>query len=150
MLDQVMDHERTAELCKSALGEAAEVYSREAKLTREVGHLRVCLCVVTRQKDDAMSTVLDGICGQHGGWQRVEGLDQRLIGSIRRECVDHVIVYSERHLRHLLLSYMKYYNGIRTHLSLEKDAPISRAVDRAGHIRCRPILGGLHHRYTRI
>src|ERR1700694_5849402 len=53
-------------------------------------------------------------------------------------------------LRHLLLSYMKYYNGARTHLSLEKDAPVSRAVDRAGHILCRPILGGLHHQYARI
>ena len=75
---------------------------------------------------------------------------ERLIGSIRRECLDHVIVFSERHLRHLLLCYMKYYNGARTHLSLEKDAPVSRAVDRAGHILCRPILGGLHHQYGRI
>jgi hypothetical protein len=69
---------------------------------------------------------------------------------IRRECLDHVIVFSERHLRHLLLCYMKYYIGARTHLSLEKDAPVSRAVDRAGHILCRPILGGLHHQYGRI
>jgi hypothetical protein len=45
---------------------------------------------------------------------------------------------------------MKYYNGARTHLSLEKDAPVSRAVDRAGHILCRSILGGLHHQYVRI
>src|SRR3984957_3261328 len=78
------------------------------------------------------------------------GYAERLIGSIRRECLDHVVVFSERHLRHLLLSYMKYYNGARTHLSLEKDAPISRAVDRAGHILCRPTLGGLHHQYARI
>jgi transposase InsO family protein len=78
------------------------------------------------------------------------GYAERLIGSIRRECLDHVVVFSERHLRHLLLSYMKYYNGARTHLSLEKDAPFSRAVDRAGHILCRPILGGLHHQYARI
>ena len=69
-------------------------------------------------------------------WQN--GYAERLIGSIRRECLDHVIVFSERHLRHLLLCYMKYYNGARTHLSLEKDAPVSRAVDRAGHILCRP------------
>jgi hypothetical protein len=53
-------------------------------------------------------------------------------------------------LRHLLLCCMIYYNGARTHLSLEKDAPVSRAVDRAGHILCRPILGGLHHQYGRI
>jgi hypothetical protein len=56
----------------------------------------------------------------------------------------------ERHLRHVLLSYMKYHNEIRTHLSLEKDAPVSRAVKLAGTILCRPILGGLHHQYVRI
>jgi transposase InsO family protein len=72
-------------------------------------------------------------------WQN--GYAERLIGSIRRECLDHVIVFSERHLRHILLSYMSYHNEIRTHLSLEKDAPISRAVELAGDILCRPILG---------
>ena len=56
----------------------------------------------------------------------------------------------ERHLRHVLLSYMKYHNQIRTHLSLEKDAPVSRAVKLAGTILCRPVLGGLHHQYVRI
>ena len=81
-------------------------------------------------------------------WQN--GYAERLIGSIRRECVDHVVVLGEWHLRHLLLSYMKYYNGARTHLSLKKDAPFSRTVDRAGKILCRPILGGLHHQYVRI
>jgi transposase InsO family protein len=84
-------------------------------------------------------------------WQN--GHAERLIGSIRQECLDHVVVFSERHLRHLrhqLLSYMKYYNGARTHLSLEKDAPVSRAVERAGQILYRPILGGLHHEYVRI
>src|SRR4030088_2233701 len=80
-------------------------------------------------------------------WQN--GYAERLIGSIRRECLDHVVVFSERLLRHLPLCYMKYYNGTRTHLSLEKDAPVSRAVDRSGHILCRPILGGLHHHYVR-
>ena len=72
------------------------------------------------------------------------------IGSIRRECLDHVVVFGERHLRHVLLSYLKYYNEVRTHLSLEKDAPVSRAVERAGSILCRPVLGGLHHQYIRI
>jgi len=81
-------------------------------------------------------------------WQN--GYAERLIGSIRRECVDHIIVLGERHLRHVLLSYMKYYNEVRTHLSLNKDAPVPRAVERAGHILCRPILGGLHHQYSRI
>jgi hypothetical protein len=71
-------------------------------------------------------------------------------GSIRRECLDHVVVFGERHLRHVLLSYMNYHNEIRTHLSLEKDAPVSRAVKLAGTILCRPVLGGLHHQYVRI
>jgi len=81
-------------------------------------------------------------------WQN--GFAERLIGSIRRECLDHVVVFGERHLRHILLSYMKYYNEVRTYLSLEKDTPVSRAVERTGHILCRPILGGLHHQYVRI
>jgi transposase InsO family protein len=81
-------------------------------------------------------------------WQN--GHAERLIGSIRRECVDHVVVFGERHLRHLLLSYMNYYNEARTHLSLNKDAPISRAVNAAGRIIVRPVLGGIHHQYARI
>ena len=81
-------------------------------------------------------------------WQNAYA--ERLIGSIRRECVDHVVVLGQRHLRHVLLSYMKYFNEARTHLSLNKDAPIPRAVQAAGRILCRPILGGLHHQYDRI
>jgi transposase InsO family protein len=81
-------------------------------------------------------------------WQNAYA--ERLIGSIRRECIDHVVVFGERHLRHVLLSYINYYNGTRTHLSLNKDAPISRAAENAGRIICRPILGGLHHHYGRM
>jgi transposase InsO family protein len=81
-------------------------------------------------------------------WQN--GHAERLIGSIRRECVDHVVVISERHLRHLMLSYKNYYNEARIHLSLNKDAPISRVVDTTGRIFSRPVLGGLHHQYARI
>ena len=80
-------------------------------------------------------------------WQNAYA--ERLIGSIRRECIDHIVVFGERHLRHVLLAYMNYYNGARTHLSLSKDAPISRAAETAGCIICRPILGGLHHQYGR-
>jgi transposase InsO family protein len=75
---------------------------------------------------------------------------ERLIGSIRRECLDHVVVLGERHLRHVLQSYMNYYNETRTHLSLDKDAPLSRTVQRAGRILRLPILGGLHHQYIGI
>ena len=81
-------------------------------------------------------------------WQN--GYAERLIGSIRRECLDHIVVIGERHLRHVLLSYMEYYNGARTHLSLCKDAPIARAVQTVGRVCAQPILGGLHHQYARI
>jgi transposase InsO family protein len=81
-------------------------------------------------------------------WQN--GYAERLIGSIRRECLDHVTVVSERHLRHLLLSYMHYYNTARTHLSLDKDAPILRPVHAVGGIHAHSLLGGLHHQYVRI
>ena len=80
-------------------------------------------------------------------WQN--GYAERLIGSIRRDCLDHVVVFGERHLRHLLGSYERYYNEVRTHLSLHKDPPIPRAVQRVGRVRSVPILGGLHHQYVR-
>src|SRR6266508_4851837 len=81
-------------------------------------------------------------------WQN--GYAERLIGSIRRECLDHVVVFGERHLRHLLTLYQRYYNEGRTHLSLNKDAPVPRAVQAVGSIIAKPLLGGLHHQYVRI
>jgi len=81
-------------------------------------------------------------------WQN--GYAERLIGSIRRDCLDHVVIFGEQHLRHLLGSYQRYYNEARTHLSLGKDAPLSRAVQAAGSIIAEPLLGGLHHQYVRI
>jgi len=81
-------------------------------------------------------------------WQN--GFVERLIGSIRRECVDHIIVLGEEHLRRILKSYARYYNATRTHLALDKDAPVSRPVQRTGVIRSVAILGGLHHHYLRV
>jgi transposase InsO family protein len=81
-------------------------------------------------------------------WQN--GFAERLIGSIRRECVDHCVVLSEAHLCRILQTYAGYYNNIRTHRSLDKDAPISRPVQRTGSISSHPILGGLHHHYVRV
>jgi transposase InsO family protein len=81
-------------------------------------------------------------------WQN--GFAERLIGSIRRECLDHIIVSGEGHLRQNLISYAAYYNSVRTHRSLHKDAPIWRPVQRTGVITSNPILGGLHHHYIRI
>jgi transposase InsO family protein len=81
-------------------------------------------------------------------WQN--GFAERLIGSIRRECLDHIIVFGEAHLRRTLRSYACYYNDIRTHRSLDKDAPVSRPVQRTGIISSHAILGGLHHHYARV
>jgi transposase InsO family protein len=85
-------------------------------------------------------------------WQN--GCAERLIGSIRRECVDHIVVLGEAHLgeahlRRILRAYAGYYNDIRTHRSLDKDAPVSRPVQRIGIINSHAILGGLHHHYVR-
>jgi transposase InsO family protein len=74
---------------------------------------------------------------------------ERLIGTLRRDCLDHVLIFGERHLRCVLASYSLYYNEARTHLSLGKDAPLRRAVQRDGTITVTPILSGLHHRYAR-
>ena len=73
---------------------------------------------------------------------------ERLIGSIRRECLDHILVFGERHLRTVLKSYAGYHNRVRTHLSLDKDAPFHRAAHCTGQIVAIPILGGLHHHYV--
>ncbi len=80
-------------------------------------------------------------------WQN--GFAERLIGSVRRECVDHIIVLGEAHLRRILKSYARYYNEKRTHLALDKDAPVSRPVQRTGVVKSFAILGGLHHHYAR-
>jgi len=76
---------------------------------------------------------------------------ERLIGSMRRECVDHIIVLHERHLRRVLVAYVAYYQRARTHLALHKDAPVTRPVQPPvmGRIVVQADLGGLHHQYER-
>ena len=81
-------------------------------------------------------------------WQN--SFAERLIGTIRRECVDHVVALGEHHLRRVVKSYADYYNSTRTHRSLNKDAPISRPVQSIGCIVSHALVGGLHHRYARI
>ena len=81
---------------------------------------------------------------------RQNGFAERIIGSIRRERVDHVIVLGEAHLQRILRSYACYYNAIRTHRSLDKDAWVSRPVQWTGSIKSHAILGGLHHHYIRV
>src|SRR2546426_11297376 len=74
-----------------------------------------------------------------------------VIGSLRRECLDHVVVVGERHLLGILSKYVDYYNRTRTHLSLAKDAPESRSVQppSQGRVVAVPRVGGLHHEYLR-
>ena len=81
-------------------------------------------------------------------WQN--GFAELLIGSIRRECLDHIIVLGEAHLRRILKSYADYYNGVRAHRSLNEDAPVSRQIQRTGSIKSHAVLGGLHHHDVRV
>ena len=82
-------------------------------------------------------------------WQRA--YIERVIGTIRRECLDHVIVFGQRSLHHHLCSFTAYYHGTRTHLGLHKDSPEPRPIQppEAGRIVSIPEVGGLHHRYER-
>jgi putative transposase len=77
---------------------------------------------------------------------------ERIVGSVRRDCLDHVIVLNERHLRRILHEYFCYYHTCRTHLSLSKDPPETRAVEPSelGNVVALPRVGGLHHRYERV
>jgi len=72
------------------------------------------------------------------------------IGTLRRECLDHVLIIGIGHLRQVLALYAAYYNQARTHLALQKDAPSRRAVQRCGNIVAIPVLSGLHHQYVRM
>lgn len=92
--------------------------------------------------------IRDHPVGARSPWQN--GHIERMIGSIRRECLDHVVVFGEAQLRRVLKTYAAYYNDLRTHLSLDKDAPNFRRPQRVGGIGAIPILGGLHHQYVRV
>ena len=81
-------------------------------------------------------------------WQN--GIAERVIGTLRRECLERMLIFGETHLRRVLLAYAAYYNETRTHLALQKDAPMHRTVQRSGVIVAIPILAGLHHKYVRI
>jgi putative transposase len=93
--------------------------------------------------------IREAVIAPHSPWQNAYA--ERVIGSIRRECLDHVVVIGERHLREILSKYVAYYNRIRTHLSLTKDTPEHRVVQRPdqGRVVEVPCVGGLHHEYLR-
>ncbi|MCH8163382.1 MAG: transposase [Proteobacteria bacterium] len=90
------------------------------------------------------------VCAPRSPWQNP--YCERLIGSIRRECLNHVVILNEKHLRRILVRYVDYYNTTRTHLSLDKDAPKGRLVQlpEKGRVVELPRVGGLHHEYTRM
>ena len=75
---------------------------------------------------------------------------ERLIGSIRRESLDHLVVFDEAQLRRVLKNYASYYNQVRPHLTLDKNAPDFRRPQKLGSIAAISILGGLHHQYVRV
>jgi transposase InsO family protein len=81
-------------------------------------------------------------------WQNAH--HERLVGSIRRESLGHLVVFGEAHLRGVLKAYASYYNEVRTHLSLDKNAPDPRCPQKLGRIASIAILGGLHHQYVRV
>jgi transposase InsO family protein len=102
---------------------------------------------VVRRRLRAMG-IRDKPISAGSAWQNC--FAERLIGSIRRECVDHIVALGEQHLRRILRSYAHHYNETRTHRSLNKDAPITRPIQRTGRIASCALLGGLHliFRYT--
>ena len=152
----VMNHDRRKILQLSATEHpSAEWIARH--LTEAVGW-ELAPEYVIRDRDSAYGEIFkrrlramgirDRPTAARSPWQN--GYCERLFGAIRRECLDHVIILSERHLRHVLRSYAHYYNSARTHLSLSKDSPVNRAVQTIGRIQPVPLLGGIHHQYVRI
>jgi transposase InsO family protein len=103
--------------------------------------------VAVRRRQRAMG-IRDKPIAPGSPWQN--GYAERPIGTIRRECLDHLMVFGEAHLRRILGEYTAYYNGLRTHRALSQDTPVHRAVQNTGAITSRPVLGGLHHHYCRI
>jgi putative transposase len=91
--------------------------------------------------------IKEALSAPRSPWQRA--YVERVIGSIRRECLDHVIVFDEESLRRTLRSHFRYYHGARLHLSLDKDSPDSRSVQSVGILIAIPQVGGLHHLYER-
>ena len=101
----------------------------------------------TKQVEDL--SIEEVLSAPHAPWQRA--YIERVIGSIRRECLDHVIVFNEGSLYRHVQSFVNYYHEGRTHLSLEKDTPRRRPIQlpESGRVIARPQVGGLHHRYER-
>jgi putative transposase len=109
---------------------------------------RDCIYGQEFRKQLGVMNIKEVLSAPRSPWQRA--YVERVIGSIRRECLDHVIIFDEGSLRRTLRSYFSYYHRCRLHLSLDKDSPDSRAVQSVGRIVSVPEVGGLHHRYERV
>ena len=125
-----------------------DLFKSRARLEAEILLLRHQLNLALRHAPPRVRGIRDRPISPRAPWQN--GIAERLIGMLRRECLDHVVVFGERHLRRVLSAYAAYYNQTRPHRSLRKDAPSRRAVQRIGDVTAIPILGGLHHKYVRI
>ena len=112
-------------------------------------HDRDCIYGAAFQQRVGAMGILEVLTAPRSPWQNAYA--ERFIGSLRRECLDHIIILNESSLKRILKTYFQYYEHSRTHLSLEKDAPISRAVQlpELGRVIELPQVGGLHHRYER-
>jgi len=102
------------------------------------------------QKRARVMGITEVVTAPRSPWQNA--YVERVIGSIRRECLDQIVVVNERHLRRVLFSYVDYYHRSRTHLSLAKDCPDGRPIQppNRGKVIAIPQVGGLHHRYERL
>ena len=100
---------------------------------------------IERARRIGIKTVLTPVCAP-----KANAIAERVVGTLRRDCVDHIIPLSERHLRTVLVEYVEYYNATRPHRTLELETPDGpRQVQRDGRVVARPVLGGIHHRYER-
>ncbi len=100
---------------------------------------------IARARRIGIKTVLTPVCAP-----KANAIAERVVGTPRRECVDHIIPLSERHLRVVLVEYVEYYNATRPHRTLDLETPDGpRQVQRHGRVVAHPVLGGIHHRYER-
>jgi Integrase core domain len=105
--------------------------------------------IVCKHDEDEEDFKPDGVYCEEVDTPRQRAYVERIIGSIRRECLDHMVIFNEDSLRRTLRSYFRYYHRSRLHLSLDKDSQDSRPVQPLGKIVAVPEVGGLHHRYDR-
>src|SRR2546426_233044 len=129
---------------------APRIHGELLKLGLTVSQATVSKYMIRPRRAPAKTLeIREAVTGPRSPWQNAYA--ERVIGSIRRECLDHVVVIGERHLREILSRYVDYHNGTRTHLSLAKDAPETRSVQVSsqGRVVEVPRVGGPHHQYLR-